>query len=358
MATTAQSPTAVAAPTAAREYRSTAPVYWWAVIGVIFLTVGTWALVGWIVSGDAHRTPVGPTPVPGWMTVAARIVEVLCVSGAAAAIYGFVLRPKRRFGRVGLDGYLCLAFLSTFWMDSFHNLFQPTATFNATFVNLGSWLGHVPLSLSPTAHRHAIPLLFLIPAYTFFFLLPAMAGCRIMAWVRGRYPQVGVPGMVAASFFALLAADMAFEIPALRLGLFSYPGGLRWATLFDGHYYQYPIHIGVQSALWWTILACLRTFRNDRGETVAERGISDLPLPGRKKAVLRYLALVGFASVAAQSYHLPAALIGLHAGPWPADVQNRSYLTNGLCGPGTDIPCPGPGVPIARKGRPRVDPGR
>ncbi|MND02321.1 hypothetical protein D3C83_216600 [compost metagenome] len=41
---------------------------------------------------------------------------------------------------------------------------------------------------------------------------------------------------------------------------------------------------------------------------------------------------------------------------WPADVQKRSYLTNHICGAGTDYACGGPAVPIPRPGSFHLDP--
>ena len=40
---------------------------------------------------------------------------------------------------------------------------------------------------------------------------------------------------------------------------------------------------------------------------------------------------------------------GMPADPWPEDVQKRSYLNGGLCGDGTDEPCPDPCLPMPTK---------
>ena len=52
----------------------------------------------------------------------------------------------------------------------------------------------------------------------------------------------------------------------------------------------------------------------------------------------------------------PSSPAGLHGGPWPADVQNRSYLTNGVCGPGTSYACASPSVPTPRRNSAHLDP--
>jgi hypothetical protein len=36
--------------------------------------------------------------------------------------------------------------------------------------------------------------------------------------------------------------------------------------------------------------------------------------------------------------------------PYPADIQKRSYFTQGICGARTDRACPGPSIPIPLPG--------
>ena len=47
-------------------------------------------------------------------------------------------------------------------------------------------------------------------------------------------------------------------------------------------------------------------------------------------------------------YNLPNSWVATHSTAWPADLQERSYLTDGICGAGTDKMCPGPAVPQVR----------
>ena len=39
----------------------------------------------------------------------------------------------------------------------------------------------------------------------------------------------------------------------------------------------------------------------------------------------------------------------MHADPWPEDHLKRSYFIGGICGEGTDPPCPDPVSPIPTK---------
>ncbi len=104
---------------------------------------------------------------------------------------------------------------------------------------------------------------------------------------------------------------------------------------------------GVQAAL-----CCLRFFTDDRGRTVVERGGLDNIRGGfAKQQFVRFLAI--FAAISASFFVFyiipPAQFMATHADPWPEDVQKRSYFTSGICGDGTDRPCPDPSLPIPTK---------
>jgi hypothetical protein len=51
------------------QARKTHPITVWAILGVVFLAIEGYALAAWFISGDAHRTPAGTTPIPEWMKV-------------------------------------------------------------------------------------------------------------------------------------------------------------------------------------------------------------------------------------------------------------------------------------------------
>jgi hypothetical protein len=107
-----------------------------------------------------------------------------------------------------------------------------------------------------------------------------------------------------------------------------------------------------------TAFACLRFFKNDRGETVVERGIGRHQPSSARAALIRFLAILGGVQVILLlTYHGPMLMWqSVHAGPWPKEIQERSYLTDHLCGAGSEQACPGPGIPIPRPGSPYLDP--
>jgi hypothetical protein len=97
-------------------------------------------------------------------------------------------------------------------------------------------------------------------------------------------------------------------------------------------------------------------FRNDKGETVAERRSDDLRVKQTGRTWVRFLALLGIFCVIYGSYNVAMQWFALRADTWVEDVQERPYLTDGLCGPGTEYSCSGPGVPIPRPDSAHVDP--
>ena len=134
----------------------------------------------------------------------------------------------------------------------------------------------------------------------------------------------------------------------IRLGIWEYPGG-RGFAIFSGTYHAFPINEIVTVSATFTAIACLRYFRNNRGQTLVERGSEQLRMLEGKQMVVRALALVAGVHVALfLTYTVPNAWIGMHSKEWQQDLLDRSYLTDGLCGAGTDRACPGPGVPLSR----------
>ena len=341
-----------------RTVRTLTPIKVCAGLGAAFLAFQLYIYTAWIVSGDARRTPAGSDPIPGWMRVVANGWQVAALLGLAFFLWVFLFRPMRRRGHVSLEGLIALAVLSVYWQDPLMNIFQNQFTYNAAFVNLGSWAEHIPGWLAPRGGRIAEPLLWTMPMYIIYMGGFTFLGSAIMRRVRQRRPHFGVGGVIAVAAMTFVVLDFTTEPVFLRMGLYIYTGVIPWATLFHGHYYQFNMLEGLASALdFWTPWACLHFFRNDKGETLVERGLSQLRCFGWRRTGLRFLAISGaFNAIMLVLYSLPLAIVGLYAGPWPDDIQQRSYMTNGICGPGTSYACSGPGRPINRPDSLHVSP--
>jgi hypothetical protein len=86
---------------------------------------------------------------------------------------------------------------------------------------------------------------------------------------------------------------------------------------------------------------------------IAERGVDTLRASPTKRLGLQVLATIGLVHVAMFAcYTMPNLIFGMNAREWPADVQKRSYLTDYICGDGTDRACPGPAIPNLRNDNP------
>jgi hypothetical protein len=338
--------------------RKLRPVKFWALLGACFIVLQIYVYTCWIASGDATSVSTGPTQVPAHMRVAAYVWQSASVIGIFAFAYWYIVRPLRRDGRLGFDGWLCLAFLTMYWQDILYNYVQPQILYNSVYLNHGSWFGHVPGWMSANAELNPEPLLAVGPMYFYLNFFAVLLGCAAMRKASSRWPRMGHFGLFAICFAAVALFDAILE-PLLILpwGMFTYAGVISNLTLFYGHYYQYPIYEAFFAGLLFAGWASLRYFRDDRGQTLAERGLHQLRISGRKEKGLRFLALAGAANAAfLVLYNIPMALIGSQIDSYPRDVLERSYFTNGICGPGSDFACPGPDVPIRRPGSAHLGP--
>jgi hypothetical protein len=183
----------------------------------------------------------------------------------------------------------------------------------------------------------------------------ASLGAGVMRQARARWPKLSGTSLASICFIFMIMCDIVFEyLGGLRLQFWAYGGGL--SSFSADRYYRFPLNALLLSSAFFTGLSALTFFRNDRGQTVAERGVDQLS--GTTKTVaLRFLAILAATQLTLLVvYHIPAAVLAVNSSSWPKDIQQRSYLTNHVCGPETDRACPGPAVPLSRPGSAYVDP--
>jgi hypothetical protein len=312
-------------------------------VGALYLAFCAFLIVAWVASGDFQRTTVGSDSPPHWMRVLARLNEIGTLLVVVVIAYFVILRPWRRERRLSLDGTILIAGMSVVFLDLFQAYFRPWFTYNTVLTNFGSWGNHVPGLITPHANMFAEPTLWLLAAFPMWYMIGIGLGGVMLRKLAARWPNTGIPGRLLSILVPLIVLDLVIEVFWVRSGLFSIPGA--WGpTLFKGHYYQFPIAEAVCSGALWTSVIALRYFKNDRGETFAERGLDEFR-GDRKRAGLRLLAIIGAVNVLSfVVYYVPVALLGSKADPWIDDiVRNRSYLTSQLCGHGTDYVCTAPG---------------
>lgn len=349
---------AVAAPAIRTDVGRSSPVKIWAVVGGAFLLLEAYVLVRWIAVGQATSTPVGPVAVPTTMKATAILLQVLSVLGTVWALIAVVFRPWRRDGRLSADGLLALAFLPLFWQDALLNFTQNWFVYNSGMPNLGSWYTNVPGWLAPNTNRVPMPVFFTYGSYLWLGVAFTAVANWLMRRAKARWPGIGAVGLIAVASACGALCDLVAELVFIRVGgLWAYAGAIPSLSLFPGRYYQFPLYspvlFGVTLGLW----AALRYYRDDRGRTLVERGTERLRTGPRRQTFLRYLALSGALNIIfLVGYNVPIQLFALHAAPWPQDILDRPYFTNGICGPGTTYECSSPNVPIPRDNSQHVDP--
>ena len=337
--------------------RTLVPIKWWAATGVAFIGLFAYLWIAWLGFGNTDRTPAGPSPMPGGIHASVVAWQLIFPAGLAWCAWVWIIKPWRAAGRISTDGLMCLAMLTMYWQDLVPNMFKTTFVYNSSMINWGSWGNFVPGWIAPNGERFAEPLIFAFPSYI-AMVMPGMAiGCWVMRRIQRRNPRMGKFGLALACFGVLAAIDLIVEPAWLMLGLYSYVGPIHWLTIFHGHYYQFPLYEALFWPLSWTLMACLRHFKDDKGRTVVERGVDQLGVTGRMRTGVRFLAFAGVFNVLLLFfYNGPMAVIGAMGDSWPKDVAERSYFHQQLCGEGTDYACPTLGVPIAHHNSASINP--
>lgn len=340
-------------PTSAR----TRPVIGWAIVGAAFLLTEAYALTGWIVSGRATPTPVGPTPVPTWMKILIHGWEILSLPLLFTFLYFVLIRPWKRQGRITTDGLLCLVFATIWWQDPLSNWIGVYFTYNSEFINFGNWINSLPGWIAPNVNLIGEPPIWTFSIYVYLVFGRTILACALMRKAQTRWPGITPLRLIMGCIGVYVAFFAIFEPFLLRIGFYAYPSAIKGLTFNYGKYYQFPIY---EALLWGSLnasWACIRYFRDDKGYTLAERGIEEVRITSRKQTVVRFLALAGVCNALFFCmYNVPIQFFIANSSPWPADIVKRSYLTDGLCGPGTTYACPGPAIPLNRRDSVHVDP--
>jgi hypothetical protein len=345
---TVGTPRAHAGPAAAAK---PAPaVVYWALAGAVLIAFEVYVLGRWVTGPHLKSTPTGPDEISSGtraayvaLQVAVSVVTVLC-------LYFWVVRPWRREGRLTTDGMLAISGAALFFWDMCMNYTSVTLLYNSNFVNLGAWAdGSWPGWTSPGASRLPEPLFICIPGYTCLVFGQVVAILWLVRRVKARRPGLGVLGTLGVIVGGLFALDTIIEVCLLRTGIYAYPGAIRSVTLFAGETYQMPLTESFFfGGLGLGAVAALSHFRDDKGNTVVERGVERLRISPRRRQLVRFCAIFGAVHVSFFAlYMVPNQWLSTHSGPFPEGY--KSYMLNGMCQSGADgRTCPGPGVPMAR----------
>jgi hypothetical protein len=322
----------------------------WAVAGGAILVLQLYVWTRWVTGPYFERVPAGPSDPPMYMKIPLMANAIVLWIGLPFALWYFIIRPWVRERRITLDGMLLVSMGLMFFQDPLLNYFNTWCTYNTWLFNRGSWSSDIPGWVSPEepGRQVAEPLLTNVPGYAYGVLLITIVGCWVMRKIKARWPNITNLRLILVTYAIAFVFDFVMEgLVMLPIGFYTYPGAIRSVSFNAGTYYQWPIYEGLMWGGVQAALCCLRYFTDDRGRTVVERGLDNVRGGFARQQFTRFLAI--FAAVSAcffVFYNVPAQWIGMHADPWPEDHQKRSYFNGGICGDGTDVPCPNPGLPI------------
>ena len=329
------------------------PVLWWSGAGVVLLAFQLFVLARWVFGPNFTSTDPGPNELPAWKALVFNALQIAIPVAAVALLYLWVIRPWRKHGFLTTDAMIALAASTVFFWDMVMNYTSVTLFYNSHLINRGAWAnGAWPTWTSPHANKLPEPLLIVPPAYTALVFSQVIVILWLLRKIKARRPRLGVVGIVATIVAGLTLSDTLVEGLVLRTGVYAYPGGIRAITLFAGETYQIPLS---ETLLFGGFalgaIACLSYFRDDRGRTIVERGISTLHLSFKGKQVVKFLAIYGAIHLGfVVLYMFPQQWFGTHSDPFPPGYP--SYMVNDMCSSGADgHTCPGPGVPMPRPAR-------
>lgn len=329
------------------------PVQIWAAAGGALLVLQLYVWIRWVTGPYFQRVPAGPTDPPMYMKAFLTMNSVVVCVGLPIAIWWFIVRPWRRERRITLDGMLLVSMGLMFFQDPLLNYFNTWCTYNTWLFNRGSWSSNIPGWVSPEEPGHQVPEPILVnaPGYAAGVLMITIFGCWVMRRIKSRWPNISNFRLIVATYAFTFVLDFVMEAGfMLPFGLYTYPGAIRAVSFSAGTYHQWPVYEGL---MWGGVqagLCSLRFFTDDRGRTVVERRLDYVRGGVARQQLSRFLAV--FAGVSACFfffYNVPAQWVGMHADPWPADHLKRSYFNGGICGDGTNVPCPDPVLPIPTK---------
>jgi Spirocyclase AveC-like len=315
-----------------------------AALGILLACFQAYVLVKWVAGPNFQEVTYGPTIPPTWMKVAILTAEVLSTAMVVVLVYRFVVGPWRQERRIPFDGLLVLTALCVSMYDPLSSYFHIWFTYNSYFFNRGTAMVGVPgwQSFNEPGAQIAWPIFFIPALYAGMFLFIPMLGCYVMRRARSRWPQLPNLGLLAVCFMTIVVIDIVLEgVIVMRLGIYDHTGPS--ISFLDSYYSHNALANIVLVGVTITAVTALRFFRNDRGETLVERGSRHFGTTGSKVTALRFFAVFAAMQVCLLlGYHLPTAIwtTVTPTTAWHEDMQQNSYLNDHICGVATPRVCP------------------
>jgi Spirocyclase AveC-like len=331
-------------------------VKFWAAVGAVLFLFEAFVWLRWITGPNFKSIDPGPDRIPAFDMQLVIGLQIVAVVGSLLCLWFWVVHPWIKNRRLTTDGMIALCVTLTCFYDPAMNYTSTTLLYNANFVNFGSWTaGSWPGWTSPNGNLLPEPI-FVTPGG---YLLGVYGQVVFILWLLRKYslrrPEIGILTLIGIIMIGITCIDILAELLLIRTGEYMYPGGIRALTVFAGKWYQFPLtEAFFFGGLALSAAAVLQFFKNDRGQTLVERGLDQLKVGTSGKQWIKFLALFGFVHLAfLMLYLLPNMWLSTHSDAYPSEYKDGgplpSYFINNMCVYGDHHDqCPGPGVSIPR----------
>ena len=309
-------------------------------VGAALIATAIVCWTQWVFSSDFKPVAEGPDRLASWRFVGLRMFEFASLAVVIWLYWYAVVRPIRQKRPIGFDGKLVIGCTLCYVIDPTLNLMNATFAFNAHALNAGSWGNFLPFMQSPGQGLEADGPLWAGAYYVYLGLGIAIAGKWLLNRVDRWRPAMPNAGRYAIVFVAVMIFDFVIENAMVRTQMYAFSGVTSWGSLWAGSLYQFPLYECVLVGFICTPLVYLRESRDDRGRSIAERGVDQLRIGPRAKEFVSFLAITGYAALCFGAYFVPYAWLGNFANVYP---QLPSYMrADAYCGtPGSGRPCAG-----------------
>ena len=193
-------------------------------------------------------------------------------------------------------------------------------------VNAGAWAnGSWPGWTSPNAQLLPEPLFISLPGYTCLVFAQVIFILWALRKIKAKRPGIGFLGTIGDHRRRPLRhSTPSSRSPCCRTGIYAYPGGIRELTLFAGETYQMPLTESFFfGGLGLGAIACLSYFRDDKGQTVVERGLDRVKAGVKQKQAIKFCAIFGAMHLAfLVLYMAPNQWLATHSDPFPKGYQS------------------------------------
>ncbi|BBY80216.1 hypothetical protein MPUL_13740 [Mycolicibacterium pulveris] len=296
-----------------------------AAVGAVIVVYALWTWGAWLLDGPAPVTASRDSSSPSWWV--ARVYESIIVV-VVVVLSVRIIRQCRRERRLVFDAVMVIAGFFTLFWDPMVNWMQPNFMYSSNWLNLNTWVAHAPGVVNPTAGIMPQPV-FIMLIYPFGLLGFAIVLNHGMRWMQRRFPRINNVGLIAFTYAYGWLLAFCLEAPTFLSNLWGLPGAPARFSLFPNDQ-RFAWAEYITTSIVFTTFAAVRYFRNDRGETIGERGLDAMnPAARTTVSILATIAMFAMSMWVLLLIQIPA---GLHSSPYPEGYP--AHQINGLC----DIP--------------------